>query len=57
MKQQELQELQEYIEALKREAHVGYLEAEEETDRFNCLGFKTACKLILGKIKRLEKKE
>jgi len=57
MNQQELQELLEYIEELKREAHVECLEAEDEIDRFNCLGFKTACKLILDKIKRLEKKE
>ena len=57
MNQQKLQELQEYIEKLKRDTEVGYLEAEDETDRFNCLGFKTACKLILDKIKGLEKKE
>jgi hypothetical protein len=56
MNQQELQELQQYIEELKREADVGYLEAEDEIDRFNCLGFRTACKLILDKIKRLERR-
>lgn len=57
MNQQELQELQEYIKALKREAHVWYLGALEETNRFYCLGYKTACEFILDKIKRLEKKE
>jgi hypothetical protein len=49
--------LLEYIEELKRDAEVGCLEAEEEIDRFNCLGFKTACEFILDKIKRLEEKE
>lgn len=57
MNQQKLQELQKYIEELKRDAEVGCLEAEEEIDRFNCLGFKTACEFILDKIKRLEEKE
>lgn len=51
MNQQELQELLEYIKELKRDAEVGCLEAEEEIDRFNCLGFKTACEIILDKIK------
>ena len=51
------QELLEYIEKLKRDAEVGCLEAKDEIDRFNCLGFKTACKLILDKIKELENKE
>ena len=57
MNQQELQELQEYIEERKRQADVGYLQALEENSEFYYLGYKTACEIILEKIERLEEKE
>ena len=57
MKQQELQELQEYIEERRRQADVNYLKAEEEIIEHYYLGYKTACEVILEKIKRLEEKE
>ena len=50
----EQQELQKYIEELRRRADVGYLEAEEETIEAYHLGYKTACEVMLDKIKRLE---
>ena len=57
MNQQELQELQEYIEERKHLADVNYLKAEEEPTVFYYLGYKTACESILDKIERLEEKE
>lgn len=57
MNQQELQELQEYIEELKRDAYVGFVEALEEIMEYYYNGFKDACEIILDKIKRLEEEE
>ena len=57
MKLKELQELQEYIEELKRQADVGYLEAEVQVSEYYYLGYKNACESILEKIERLEEKE
>ena len=50
MKQQELQELQEYIEELKRHA-------EEQVSEYYWIGYKNACEIILEKIERLEKND
>lgn len=54
MNQQELNNLIDYIEELRRRTDVGYLEAEEETIEAYHLGYKTACEVILDKIERLE---
>lgn len=46
-----LGELKALLEEIKRQADVGFLEAEEEIIEYYCLGYKTACEHILDYIK------